>query len=63
MVLELLSQSLPKKQGNWTHHINEATRFQFLEMHSPRGLDLSKSTSYPSQAALWGIEVVLGEYC
>ena len=30
---------------------------QFLEIHAPRGYDLSQNTDYASQAALWGIEV------
>jgi len=58
MVLELLFQSTFKKQTtNWSQHIKESMECQFLEIHAPSGLDLSKNTEYASQAALWGIEV------
>ncbi|CAK7325899.1 unnamed protein product [Dovyalis caffra] len=57
MVLELLFQSTFKEQTtNWSQHIKESMECQFLEIHSPSGLDLSKNTEYASQAALWGIE-------
>ncbi|XP_034906978.1 UTP--glucose-1-phosphate uridylyltransferase 3, chloroplastic isoform X2 [Populus alba] len=57
MVLELLFQSTFKKQTtNWSQHIKESMECQFLEIHAPSGLDLSKNTEYASQAALWGIE-------
>ena len=57
-VLEILSQSSSRKQINRTQNINEAIKCQLLEIHSPVGFDLSKNTTYASQAALWGIEVV-----
>ncbi|KAF8402599.1 hypothetical protein HHK36_010687 [Tetracentron sinense] len=57
MVLELLSKSTSERQTmNWSQHINEAMECQFLEIHSPSGLNLSQNTEYASQAALWGIE-------
>ncbi|KAK9283782.1 hypothetical protein L1049_012034 [Liquidambar formosana] len=57
MVLELLTQSASERHTlNWSHNINEAMECQFLEIHSPSGLDLSQNTEYASQAALWGIE-------
>lgn len=56
--MELLAQSTCKKQAtNWSQHIQETMECQFLEIHSPSGLDLSKNTEYASQAALWGIQV------
>ncbi|KAJ6357523.1 hypothetical protein OIU78_005384 [Salix suchowensis] len=57
MVLELLFHSTFKKQTtNWSQHTKESMECQFLEIHPPSGLDLSKNTEYASQAALWGIE-------
>ncbi|KAJ9160363.1 hypothetical protein P3X46_025771 [Hevea brasiliensis] len=57
MVLELLAQSTSEKQTtNWSHHIQESMECQFLEIHAPNVVDLSKNTEYASQAALWGIE-------
>ncbi|KAJ4827906.1 UTP--glucose-1-phosphate uridylyltransferase 3, chloroplastic [Turnera subulata] len=57
MVLELLVQSTFEKQRtNWSQHIEETMGCQFLEIHAPSGVDLSKDTEYASQAALWGIE-------
>ncbi|XP_050209202.1 UTP--glucose-1-phosphate uridylyltransferase 3, chloroplastic [Mercurialis annua] len=57
MVLELLSQSTYEKQTtNWSQHLKESMDCQFLEIHTPNVVDLSKNTDYASQAALWGIE-------
>lgn len=58
MVLELLAQSSSEKQTtNWSHHIQESMECEFLGIHAPNVVDLSKNTEYASQAALWGIEV------
>ncbi|XP_065871115.1 UTP--glucose-1-phosphate uridylyltransferase 3, chloroplastic [Euphorbia lathyris] len=57
MVLELLAQSTYEKQTtNWSQHIQQSMECQFLEIHAPSTIDLSKDTEYASQAALWGIE-------
>ncbi|KAG8644869.1 hypothetical protein MANES_10G010100v8 [Manihot esculenta] len=57
MVLELLAQSSSEKQTtNWSHHIQESMECEFLGIHAPNVVDLSKNTEYASQAALWGIE-------
>ncbi|WCJ19928.1 UDP-glucose pyrophosphorylase 3 [Euphorbia peplus] len=57
MVLELLAQSTYEKQtSNWSEHIKQSMECQFLEIHAPTTIDLSKDTEYASQAALWGIE-------
>ncbi|XP_038723026.1 UTP--glucose-1-phosphate uridylyltransferase 3, chloroplastic isoform X2 [Tripterygium wilfordii] len=57
MVLELLSQSTSERQTtNWSHHITKSKECQFLEIHAPNVLDLSRNTEYASQAAMWGIE-------
>ncbi|XP_042512379.1 UTP--glucose-1-phosphate uridylyltransferase 3, chloroplastic isoform X2 [Macadamia integrifolia] len=56
-VLELLSSSSSEMQSmNLSQHLDEGGKIQFLEIHIPRGLDLSRDTEYASQAALWGIE-------
>ncbi|XP_028792758.1 UTP--glucose-1-phosphate uridylyltransferase 3, chloroplastic [Neltuma alba] len=56
-VLELLVQKMCEKQNiDWSRHINEIGECQFLEIHAPRGTDLSENTEYASQAAIWGIE-------
>ncbi|CAN1308190.1 UTP--glucose-1-phosphate uridylyltransferase 3, chloroplastic, partial [Linum perenne] len=58
MVLELLTHSTCENQTtNWSQHIHDNMNCQFLEIHAPSGLDLSKDTDYASQAAMWGIEV------
>ncbi|KAJ8764174.1 hypothetical protein K2173_005094 [Erythroxylum novogranatense] len=65
MVLELLDQStIERRTTNWSRSIEETMECQFLEIHAPNGIDLSKSTEYASQAALWGIEGLpdLGEF-
>ncbi|CAN0909794.1 UTP--glucose-1-phosphate uridylyltransferase 3, chloroplastic, partial [Linum grandiflorum] len=57
MVLELLAHSTCENQTkNWSQHIHDTMNCQFLEIHAPSGLDLSKDTEYASQAAMWGIE-------
>lgn len=57
-VLELLAQSTYEGHTiNWSKHLNESMKCQFLEIHRPSVLDLSEDTEYASQAALWGIEV------
>ncbi|CAN1172931.1 UTP--glucose-1-phosphate uridylyltransferase 3, chloroplastic, partial [Linum perenne] len=57
MVLELLTHSTCENQTtNWSQHIHDNMNCQFLEIHAPSGLDLSKDTDYASQAAMWGIE-------
>lgn len=56
-VLELLAES---RHGRWrmdsSQFINEIKGCQFMEIHPPNVLDLSKNTEYASKAALWGIE-------
>lgn len=57
-MLELLAQST--QEGNTTHwngQTAKSLRRQFLEIHPPSVLDISKDTEYGSQAAFWGIEV------
>ncbi|XP_010257085.1 PREDICTED: UTP--glucose-1-phosphate uridylyltransferase 3, chloroplastic isoform X2 [Nelumbo nucifera] len=57
MVLELISPSTSERHTlNWSHHLDETMKCQFLEIHVPKGLDLAQNTEYASQAALWGIE-------
>ncbi|GLT92937.1 hypothetical protein SLE2022_107470 [Rubroshorea leprosula] len=57
MALDLLAQSsLEGQTKNWSEHIHASLECQFLEIHTPTGLDLSQNTEYASQAALWGIE-------
>ncbi|XP_022746788.1 UTP--glucose-1-phosphate uridylyltransferase 3, chloroplastic-like isoform X5 [Durio zibethinus] len=57
MVLELLAQSSVEMQTtNHSQHVHESMDCHFLEIHPPTGCDLSQSTEYASQAALWGIE-------
>lgn len=57
MVLELLTQSTYRGHApNWSQHTNKSMECQFLEIHPPNVLDLSKDIEYGSQAALWGIE-------
>ena len=54
-MLELLVQ---KRQNiNRSQHIHELEACQLLEIHAPKGLNLSEDKEYASQAALWGIEV------
>ncbi|GAB4827621.1 UTP--glucose-1-phosphate uridylyltransferase 3, chloroplastic [Ancistrocladus abbreviatus] len=55
-VLELLAGSISGEIMNRSRNINEPLKWQFLEIHSPNGFDLSQNTEYASQAALWGIE-------
>lgn len=57
MVLELLHQSNKKHNSNRSHFVEESLGCQYLEMHTPSVLDLTKEKEYASQAALWGIEV------
>lgn len=57
MVLELIVQQLvDRKNTNWSQHMHEVKEGQILGIDAPTGLDLSESTEYASQAALWGIE-------
>ncbi|KNA24035.1 hypothetical protein SOVF_019800 [Spinacia oleracea] len=55
-VLELLAESVTGKTMNSSQHMKESMNCQFVEIHSPQGVDLSKNTEYASQAAMWGIE-------
>ncbi|KAF7816504.1 UTP--glucose-1-phosphate uridylyltransferase 3, chloroplastic [Senna tora] len=56
-MLEFLVQKMCEKQNiNWSQHINEVEECQFLEIHAPKGINLSEDTEYASQAAIWGIE-------
>ncbi|XP_040999798.1 UTP--glucose-1-phosphate uridylyltransferase 3, chloroplastic isoform X1 [Juglans microcarpa x Juglans regia] len=55
-VLELLARSCKRQATNWSQTRTESKECQFLEIHAPSGLDLSQSTEYASQAAIWGIE-------
>lgn len=57
--LELLQKSTTYagQITNLSHHNKgRITESEFVEIHPPRVLDLSKDTEYASQAALWGIE-------
>ncbi|KAF3494442.1 hypothetical protein DY000_02056348 [Brassica cretica] len=56
MVLELLHQSTKRHNTNRSHLVEESLGCQYLEMHTPKVLDLTKEKEYASQAALWGIE-------
>ncbi|CAH8360429.1 unnamed protein product [Eruca vesicaria subsp. sativa] len=56
MVLELLHQSTMRHNINRSHLVEESLGCQYLEMHTPSVLDLTKEKEYASQAALWGIE-------
>ncbi|KAG6665926.1 UTP--glucose-1-phosphate uridylyltransferase 3, chloroplastic isoform X1 [Carya illinoinensis] len=56
-VLELLARETCNRQAtNWSQTRTESKECQFLDIHAPSGLDLSQSTEYASQAAIWGIE-------
>ncbi|XP_035539089.1 UTP--glucose-1-phosphate uridylyltransferase 3, chloroplastic isoform X2 [Juglans regia] len=55
-VLELLARSCKRQATNWSQTRTESKDCQFLEIYAPSGLDLSQSTEYASQAAIWGIE-------
>ncbi|XP_052198869.1 UTP--glucose-1-phosphate uridylyltransferase 3, chloroplastic [Diospyros lotus] len=54
-VLELLAEAMTH-EGKMTQGINKSMGFQFMEIHPPSVLDLSKDTEYASQAAIWGVE-------
>ncbi|XP_031373607.1 UTP--glucose-1-phosphate uridylyltransferase 3, chloroplastic isoform X2 [Punica granatum] len=57
MVLELLNEStLESRTTHWPQHALASIESEFVEIHSPSGIDLSRNTGYASQAALWGIE-------
>ncbi|KAF6164905.1 hypothetical protein GIB67_017108 [Kingdonia uniflora] len=57
MVLELLIPSKSRNQSkNIVTLLDESMKSQIVEIHVPKGLDLSNNTEYASQAALWGIE-------
>lgn len=59
-MLELIVQNLFEREDiKWSQPTHEVKECQFLEIHAPKGLDLSKNTEYASQAALWGIEVCI----
>lgn len=62
-VLELLAESVSGHNINSSQHMKDSMKCQFVEIHPPKGLDLSENTEYASQAALWGIEglPLLGE--
>lgn len=51
MVLELLSSS--------KDHMHRPSKDKFVDFHVPSGLNLLEDKEYASQAALWGIEVIL----
>ncbi|KAK6929499.1 UDPGP family [Dillenia turbinata] len=55
-ILELLTHATAEKQVNCSQQINEVMGCEILEIHPPRGLDLSQNTDYATQAALWGVE-------
>lgn len=56
-VLELLVETRVEIQTTKrSKHKHELMDCQFLEIHTPRGLDLSQNTEYALEAALWGIE-------
>ena len=56
-VLELLAESVHGQNMNSSQHMKESMKCQFVEIHAPEGIDLSKNAEYASQAAIWGIEV------
>lgn len=59
-VLELIAQSLvDRKNTDWSQHMGDVKETQILGIDAPTGLDLSENIEYASQAALWGIEVVI----
>ncbi|KAL2939742.1 UTP--glucose-1-phosphate uridylyltransferase 3 chloroplastic [Bienertia sinuspersici] len=58
-VLELLAESVHGQNMSSSQHMKESMKCQFVEIHSPKGVDLSKNTEYASQAAIWGIEIDL----
>ena len=51
MVLELLSASKDR--------MHRPSKDKFVDFHVPSGLNLLEDKEYSSQAALWGIEVIL----
>lgn len=55
-VLELLVET-KRQTTKSSKHKHELMDCQFLEIHTPSGLDLSQNTEYALEAALWGIEV------
>ncbi|XP_057523230.1 UTP--glucose-1-phosphate uridylyltransferase 3, chloroplastic [Amaranthus tricolor] len=55
-VLELLAESVHGQNMNSSQHMKESMKCQFVEIHAPEGIDLSKNAEYASQAAIWGIE-------
>lgn len=57
-VLELIAQSTQEGQSiNFSSQTNRLLKCEFVEMHPPSALDLSRDIEYAHQAALWGIEV------
>lgn len=57
MVLKLLSQStFDKLSEHWSQHLNETMQSKIMEIHSPKGIDLSHNKEYALEAALWGVE-------
>ncbi|KAH9612052.1 hypothetical protein KSS87_005833 [Heliosperma pusillum] len=57
------SESAYVQTRDRSQHMKDSLKCQFVEVHSPKGLELSKNIEYASQAALWGIEglPLLGE--
>ncbi|XP_061376575.1 UTP--glucose-1-phosphate uridylyltransferase 3, chloroplastic [Gastrolobium bilobum] len=56
-ILELLAENFFESQNvNLSQHMHEVKQCQIMGIDPPNGLDLSESTEYASQAALWGIE-------
>ncbi|KAL9230210.1 hypothetical protein vseg_005593 [Gypsophila vaccaria] len=62
-VLELLAESANGKTMDRSQHMKDSLNCQFVDIHPPKGVELSKDVEYASQAALWGIEglPLLGE--
>ncbi|KAK9742332.1 hypothetical protein RND81_03G164700 [Saponaria officinalis] len=62
-VLELLAESVNGQTMDRSQHMKDSLKCQFVDIHSPKGVELSKDIEYASQAALWGIEglPLLGE--
>ena len=57
-VFELLADTRAKKQATKKSRSQTGlSDSQFVDIHAPRGLDLSQNTEYALEAALWGIEV------
>lgn len=59
MVLELLSPPKVERQSDWSPHLYKSPASEFVKFHVPSGHNLLDDAEYASQAALWGIEVLL----